>query len=172
MSERGSPQCGKPHTLYRGIESSILRRGASRQQTLTLMSMNNSSPPASSTEPTVDPDLKVLRQAEAYDRARVSDDSTAAIQRRLLFRQLRGYRRFLDTEPDPDTPMSTWTPLQRTICYASQHAASYLHTHSPAKAVDLVVERLTENQRYLPRGVAEWVVEQVGASVDCAERDD
>lgn len=122
---------------------------------------------------TANPDEPVFHYADFYDRAFVGDDEALIEKRReLLFLQLRGYQRFLHFGPEPSLEMETWTSLQRTIHYASDQAERYLGYHEPEEIVDLIIKDMVEEQRNLPRGVAEWVVERVSESIEATSGSD
>lgn len=109
---------------------------------------------------TTDPDEMIFRYADRYDRAR-AEDNDAEVPRSLLFNELQRYRRFLVGGDEPHTTKRTWTPLQRTVRFASIYAETYLTRKSPSDTVETIKVRLAEEERYIPHGVGEWVVERV-----------
>lgn len=107
-----------------------------------------------------DPDVITYAYATQYERARVADDGQE-VEQELLFRQLEGYKQFLCNEPGPDIQKQTWSDLQRIIHDASIYADTYLDHKSREDVADKIIENMVREQRHLPRGIAEWIVEQI-----------
>lgn len=112
----------------------------------------------------------LFQKAQRYDRAKADqDEDEIRIAKGVLHEHLTEYHRFLTVGEDPDPPMQSWTPLQRTIRYASRYAESYLDREEPEKVVTEIRRDMREEGRAsahssdqaLPRGVAEWIVQEI-----------
>lgn len=105
-------------------------------------------------------DCVAFQYAWLYDFARaVDEEKWVEISRTLLFNHLLEYQRFLDGGPKPSEPMVVWTPLQRTIRFASTYAKSYLGSTDPESAIEAIRRDMREEGRYLPHGIAEWIIQ-------------
>jgi hypothetical protein len=115
-------------------------------------------------------DDSLFEKAQRYDRAKADQDKDEIrIAKGVLHEHLTEYRRFLTVGEDPGKPKRAWTPLQRTIRYASRYAESYLDRDEPEKVVEEIRRDMREEGRAsnhagdqaLPRGVSEWIVQEI-----------
>lgn len=115
-------------------------------------------------------DDSLFQKAQTYDRAKADqDEDEIRIAKGVLDEHLTEYRRFLTVGEDPGKPKRAWTPFQRTIRYASRYAESYLDKEEPEKVVTEIRRDMREEGRELdhagdqalPRGIAEWIVQEI-----------
>lgn len=110
-----------------------------------------------------DPDSVVYHYAEEYERALAHGDSNLiTAKRRLLFNKLDDYERYLCVNPDPLGNPEKHRQLRQVIRRASIQAANRFRSGKTATAIEKEITRNTvESNEHLPKGIAEWVVQEV-----------
>lgn len=110
-----------------------------------------------------DPDSVVYRYAEEYERALARGDRDLVnVKRRLLFNKLEDYERYLCVNPDPPGNPQKHRHLRQVIRRASIQATNRFKSGKTASSIEKEITRNTnEANEHLPKGIAEWVVEEV-----------
>lgn len=113
----------------------------------------------------LEPDAPVFRYADEYHRAVAREErKLIEIKRDLLFAELKGYQRFLPPASEARQPKTAWTPFQKTINYAAHSARDHLDGKTPFEAAVATRMEMRAQGLELPRGAAEWIVQNVSRS--------